>query len=93
MHEILTEYLLMRLPDIIGPNSHLVAQSGTFPIKGNDIEQKDIDSMQQKDKEITAQALETEFGVSDRRKHEDIKSSRRVSRAIHPHVVLSLTDP
>jgi hypothetical protein len=64
MHEILIEYLLMRLPDIIGPNSHLVAQSGTFPIKGNDIEQKDIDSMQQKDKEITAQALETEFGVS-----------------------------
>jgi hypothetical protein len=56
--------LLMLEPDIIGPNSHLVAQSGTFPIKGGDIEQSDIDSMQQKDKEITAQALEIEFGVS-----------------------------
>jgi len=50
--------------DIIGPNSHLVAQSGTFPKKSSDVAKEDIDEMQRKDLGITTHALETEFGLS-----------------------------
>lgn len=50
--------------DIIGPNSHLVAQSGTFPKKATDVAKDDIDEMQRKDFEITTHTLEKEFQVS-----------------------------
>ena len=55
--------MLMIRKDIIGSNSHLVAQSGTYPRKATDIADSDIENMKQKDKEMTEQALEHEFGV------------------------------
>lgn len=58
-------HLLRRFDaDIIGPNSHLVAQSGTFPKKASDVAKADIEEMQRKDLEITTHALEEEFHVS-----------------------------
>lgn len=51
--------------DIIGPNSHLVAQSGTFPKKASDTEKADVDELLEKDKDMTTYALETELGLKD----------------------------
>ena len=55
--------MLMIEKDIIGSNSHLVAQSGTYPRKATDIAPSDIETMKQKDAEMTEQALKHEFGV------------------------------
>lgn len=53
----------VRVRDIIGPNSHFVDQSSTFPKKFDDFKQEDIEEMQAKDNDSLQQALTKEFGV------------------------------
>lgn len=50
-----------RVRDLIGPNSHFVAQSGTFPQRHADISQRDMDELKGLEDNVAAQALEVEF--------------------------------
>jgi predicted dehydrogenase len=44
-----------RVPGIIGPNSYFVSQSGTFPKKFTDLEQKDSDELLAKGQDCSRQ--------------------------------------
>ena len=52
-----------RVRDIIGPNDAFVNQSATFPKKFSDFDPKDSERLSAKDKDISVQALQTEFGI------------------------------
>lgn len=52
-----------RVRDIIGPNSHFVGQSGTFPKKFTDFQQQDTNALKALDDDIAVQALTSEFNV------------------------------
>jgi predicted dehydrogenase len=52
-----------RVRDIIGPNSHFVNQSGTFPKKFYDARQEDVDQLQTMDQNIAEEALLKDYGV------------------------------
>ena len=57
------EIQYVRVRDIIGPNSHFVGQSGTFPKKFTDFEKQDSNDLKAKDDDIAQQALVEDFGV------------------------------
>lgn len=52
-----------RVRDIIGPNQAFVDQSATFPKRFSDVSQEDSSLLSARDKEISEQALQDEFGV------------------------------
>lgn len=52
-----------RVHDIIGPNAHGVAQSGTFPQKFSDFSEADSQDRATREADIYDQALSKEFGV------------------------------
>lgn len=53
----------VRVRDIIGPNSHFVNQSGTYPKRFTDISQQDRHQLAEKECEVSETALSSEFGV------------------------------
>lgn len=56
--------VLIRVSDIIGPNSYFVGQSGTFPQKFNDFSDTDIQDKDQKAEEMIHTALHEECGIA-----------------------------
>ena len=58
-----SEIKYARVRDLIGPNPHFVAQSGTFPQRFVDIAAADVEALKAAEADIERQALETEFAV------------------------------
>jgi hypothetical protein len=54
---------LLNRTDIIGPNAHFVAQSGTFPKVFADVSPEDAEDKKSRAIEIVQQALSVECGV------------------------------
>ena len=58
-----SEIQYARVRDIIGPNSHFVAQSGTFPQRFYDIDNAAVEQLAAIEQDINDTALLNDFGV------------------------------